>query len=51
MFVLFLMIIGCLSDNLLVHEVEKVIYQEKEVEVVVEVEVEDTLLEDTGQDC
>ena len=51
MFTLFFMLAGCLSDNILVHEVEKLVYQEKEVEVIVEVEIDDTASDDTGQDA
>lgn len=51
MLTLLFMLMGCLSDNMLVHEVEKLVYQETEVEVIVEVEVEDPLPEDTGQDA
>ena len=51
MFVLFFMLVGCLSDSMLVHEVEKLVYEEKEVEVIVEVEVQDTSIDDTGQDA
>ena len=36
---------------MLVHEVEKLVYEEKEVEVIVEVEVQDTSIDDTGQDA
>jgi hypothetical protein len=55
-----LFILSCLSDNILTHEVEKVIYQDREVEVIVEVEKEveipiyqeiEVLVEDTGQDA
>ena len=51
MFALLFMLMGCLSDNMLVHEVEKLVYQETEVEVIVEVEADDPLPEDTGQDA
>ena len=60
MFVLFLMLFACVSDNALVHEVEKIVYQDREVEVVVEVEKEvevivekevEVYVEDTGQDA
>lgn len=60
MFVLFLMLLSCLSDNLLTHEVEKIVYEDREVEVIVEVEKEveipivkevEVLVEDTGQDA
>jgi len=60
MFVLFLMLLSCLSDNLLTHEVEKIVYQDREVEVIVEVEKEveipivkevEVLVEDTGDDA
>jgi len=58
MFVLFLMLLSCLSDNMLVHEVEKTVYEDREVEVIVEKEVEvivekevEVYIEDTGQDA
>ena len=41
MFALLFMLMGCLSDNMLVHEVEKLVYQETEVEVIVEVEADE----------
>ena len=45
-----LFILSCLSDNLLTHEVEKVGYEDREVEVIVDVEkeVEDPV-EDTAE--
>tara|TARA_Y100000114_G_C11756894_1_gene327324 strand:- start:1622 stop:2536 length:915 start_codon:yes stop_codon:yes gene_type:complete len=36
---------------MLVHEVEKLVYQEKEVEVIIEVESDDTSIEDTAQEA
>mgnify|MGYP003137957555 CR=1 FL=1 len=54
------MLLSCLSDNLLTHEVEKIVYEDREVEVIVEVEKEveipivkevEVLVEDTGQDA
>lgn len=58
MFVLFLMLFSCLSDNMLTHEVEKVVYEDREVEVIVEKEVEvivekevEVYIEDTGDDA
>ena len=56
MFCLFLMFFSCLSDNMLVHEVEKLVYEDREVEVIVEVEKEvevevEVDSEDTGQDA
>ncbi len=58
MFVLFLMLFSCISDNMLVHEIEKVVYEDREVEVIVEKEVEvivetevEVYIEDTGQDA
>ena len=58
MFVLILMLFSCLSDNMLVHEVEKVVYEDREVEVLVEVEKEvevvvekEVEIEDTGQEA
>ena len=58
LFIIFLL--SCLSDNLLTHEVEKIVYEDREVEVIVEVEKEveipivkevEVLVEDTGQDA
>ena len=58
MFVLFLMLFSCLSDNMLTHEVEKIVYEDREVEVIVEKEVEvivekevEVYVEDTGDDA
>ncbi len=55
-----LVFLSCFGDNMLTHEVEKVVYEEKEVEVIVEVikEVEipvireiEVLVEDTDDDA
>jgi len=46
-----LFILSCLSDNLLTHEVEKVVYEDREVEVIVEVEKEvEVPVEDTAEE-
>ena len=53
-------ILSCIGDNMLTHEVEKIVYEEKEVEVIVEVEKEveipvireiEVFIEDTGDDA
>ena len=55
-----LVFLSCFGDNMLTHEVEKIVYEEKEVEVIVEVikEVEipvikevEVLVEDTDDDA
>mgnify|MGYP003117741267 CR=1 FL=1 len=57
---IFLVFLSCFGDNMLTHEVEKIVYEEKEVEVIVEVEKEvevpvvkevEVLVHDTADDA